>query len=274
MPTYKQMASDAAAFVAALNRNTPAIGIIAGTGLGDIADTMVTDAVIEYGDIPHFPITTAVSHLGRLFLGSLHGRSVIAMQGRFHLYEGYTPQEVAFPIRVMQELGTRTVIMSNAAGGINPDYRQGDIMLIADHINLTGANPLLGPNEGSWGVRFPDMMNAYDRTLTDAASTAAAELGYPVREGVYAGLLGPSLETPAEIRFLRTIGADAVGLSTVMEAIAAVHGGMAILGMSAITNINRPGAPEPITAEAVIEAAAETAPKMVAIIRRVVADLG
>jgi purine-nucleoside phosphorylase len=273
MQSPKQMATEAAGFVESLTRKAPVVGIMTGTGLGDIAETMAMESVVEYEDIPHFPRTTAIGHTGKLLLGSLQGKQVITMQGRFHLYEGYTPQEVTFPIRVMQELGVNAVVLSNAAGGINPDYRQGDIMLITDHINLTGTNPLVGPNEETWGLRFPDMINTYDRSLIAAASTAASEMGYGVREGVYAGLLGPSLETPAEIRFLSTIGADAVGLSTVMEAIAAVHGGMRVLGISAITNMNTPDATEPTTAEAVIETARATAPKMMDIIRRVVENL-
>jgi purine-nucleoside phosphorylase len=197
----------------------------------------------------------------------------MAMQGRFHLYEGYSPAEVIFPIRVMQELGVGTLILSNAAGGLNPGFNTGDIMLIRDHINLTGANPLVGPNDDRWGIRFPDMSNAYDNELIAIAEEIAGAAGLALRSGVYAGLKGPSLETPAEIRFLKTIGADAVGLSTVQEVIAAVHGGMRVLGFSTITNVHNPEKPVVATVEEIIEVAKTATPILEKLTRKVVEKL-
>jgi purine-nucleoside phosphorylase len=194
----------------------------------------------------------------------------MAMQGRFHLYEGYSPAEVAFPIRVMQELGVKILMLSNAAGGLNPSFKAGDIMIITDHINLTGANPLIGPNEDRWGLRFPDMAHAYDKKLISMAAKAAQSRGVPVRKGVYVGLKGPSLETPAEIRFLKTIGAEAVGFSTVQEVITAVHAGMRVLGFSIITNVHDPEKPVPATVEKIIEVAKAATPELEKIIRKVV----
>jgi len=248
---------------------SPEIGVLTGTGLGNIADALTVDTALAYGEIPHFPLSTVDSHAGRLLAGQIHERTVIAFQGRFHLYEGYSPQEVVFPIRTMQEMGVRQVILLNAAGGINPSFRQGDIMLIADHINLTGHNPLVGPNEDSWGPRFPDMSQAYDKQLTRIAAASSERL----REGVYAGLLGPSLETPAEIRYLRAIGADAVGMSTIMEAIAAVHAGIKVLGISAITNVHDPNAPSPTSADAVMATATAMAPVLTDIICRTIENM-
>jgi len=274
MQPFKQMAAEAAAFIRSRIETLSSIGILTGTGLGDIAESMVPESVLEYGEIPHFPMSTVVSHTGRLLAGKLGGRPVIALQGRFHLYEGYAPVEVVFPVRVMQEIGVKVLIVTNAAGGLNPAYRQGDIMLLVDHINLTGANPLVGPNEETWGTRFPDMTQVYDRSLVSAAETAGSGMGCTIRKGTYAGLLGPSLETPAETRFLRIIGADAVGLSTVMEAIAAVHAGMRVLGVSVIANVIDPDAPRPVSAEAVVAAAQGATPNVAAIIRRVVESNG
>lgn len=273
MEQYKKRAVEAADFIRSNIHTPPRIGLLMGTGLGDIADALVLESALNYDEIPHFPVSTVESHTGRLLIGNLEKKPLIAMQGRFHLYEGYSPLEVTFPIRVMQEIGVELLIISNAAGGLNPGYRQGDIMLIADHINLTGANPLVGRNEEMWGPRFPDMAGAYDKRLIQVAESAASGLGYPIQKGVYAGLLGPSLETPAETRFLRRIGADAVGLSTVMEVIAAVHARMRVLGISVIANVNDPDAMLPITAEKVIAAANAAAPKMIDIIRKLIENL-
>jgi purine-nucleoside phosphorylase len=200
----------------------------------------------------------------------MDGKQIMAMQGRFHLYEGYSPLEVTFPIRVMQELGVKVLILSNAAGGLNPGYHAGDIMIITDHINLTGSNPLIGGNEKSWGIRFPDMIEAYDKKLAEIAETAGKDEGIPLQKGVYVGLKGPSLETRAEVRFLRLIGADAVGFSTIQEVIAAVHAGIKVLGLSTITNLNDPDQPVPITVEEVIEVAKNAAPKLEAVIKNVI----
>jgi purine-nucleoside phosphorylase len=191
------------------------------------------------------------------------------MQGRFHLYEGYTPLEVTFPIRVMQQLGVKILIVSNAAGGLNPEFNPGDIMLITDHINLTGTNPLIGPNVDSWGIRFPDMTRAYDKTLIAAAERVAKAAGKSLQKGVYAGLTGPSLETPSEVKFLQTIGAEAVGFSTVQEVIAAVHSGMRVLGLSTITNVHNPDDPVPAAVEDIIEVARGATPLLETIMKGV-----
>ncbi len=251
----------------------PEAAIITGTGLDSAVGSLDGMSSLPYETIPHFPVSTVVSHSGQLLIGRLESHPVLIMQGRLHLYEGYSPGAVTFPIRVMQALGVRHLILSNAAGGLNTDFREGDLMVIRDHINLTGENPLVGSNEERWGPRFPDMTTAYDRNLIKVGRRCADESGIALRSGVYAGLKGPSLETPAEIRYLKTIGADAVGFSTVMETIAAVHAGMQVLGLSTITNINDPDHPAPATVEAIIAVANRTAPILNRLIRRVVAQL-
>jgi len=206
-------------------------------------------------------------------MGKMQGYPVMALQGRFHLYEGYSPQQVTFPIRVMQELGVKTVILSNAAGGLNPSFHPGDMMLITDHINLTGANPLIGSNEDTWGDRFPDMTRAYDLQLIRSAQSAAHLSGPKLQQGIYAGLKGPSLETPSEVRFLQTIGADAVGFSTVPEVIAAVHAGMRVLAISIITNVHDPDHPVPADVDEIISIAEETASRLDRMIQKMITDL-
>lgn len=256
--------SDAAAVAAAYVRPrlpaAPRVGLLTGTGLGGLVTMIESACETAYADIPHFPTSTVESHKGVLAGGEIDGVPLVVCQGRFHLYEGYSPQEVTFSIRVMQALGVDHLIVTNAAGGLDLDYSAGDLMLIQDHINLTGANPLVGPNEEHWGVRFPDMIAAYTPDWRQAVRHQAKAEGIHLREGVYAGLKGPSLETPAETRYLRTIGADAVGFSTIMETIAAVHAGMRVLGISTITNINDPDAPQPATLEEIITVAETAAP--------------
>lgn len=252
---------------------SPAVGLFTGTGLGESLESIDISASFEYKDIPYFPISTVQGHPGKLLAGRLHGRQIVAMQGRFHLYEGYSPIEVTFPIRVMQELGVKILILSNAAGGLNPRFVPGDIMIITDHINLTGSNPLIGPNITSWGIRFPDMIGAYDKNLVTLAGNAGKHTGIHLQKGVYVGLKGPSLETPAEMRFLRTIGADAVGFSTVLEVIAAVHAGMKVVGLSTITNANNPDAPVPTTVDEVIGVAKKAAPKLETITKRIIENI-
>ncbi|MBF0378537.1 MAG: purine-nucleoside phosphorylase [Desulfamplus sp.] len=225
----------------------PTIAFLTGTGLGNSTKSINISAKVSYKDIPHFPVSTVESHRGELLFGTIYGKQIMVMQGRFHLYEGYSPLEVTFPIRVMQELGVKYLIISNASGGINLNFKAGDVMIIQDHINLTGHNPLIGRNLDRWGIRFPDMIDVYDKELTQLAINTAQNYGISIQKGVYVGLCGPSLETPAETRFLKQIGADAVGFSTVMEAIAGVHAGMKILGLSTITNINNPDLPEKAT---------------------------
>ena len=269
MKKCKHKAVEAAQFLKDHIEKLPQIGLLTGTGLGESAAVLDISSSFEYKDIPHFPATTVESHFGKLLFGSVRDKPIIAMQGRFHLYEGYSPLEVTLPVRVMQELGVKTLILSNAAGGLSPRLQTGDLMIIADHINLTGSNPLVGPNEESWGVRFPDMAEAYDKKLIALAENAAKDAGIILHKGIYAGLKGPSLETPAEIRFLQTIGADAVGFSTVQEVIAAVHAGMQVLGLSIITNVHDPDAPTPAVVEEIIAVAKNAAPKLATIIRQV-----
>lgn len=218
----------------------PEIGMITGTGLGTLTDELDVRLRLPFEEIPHFPRSTIPGHKGTLVLGRSSGRSIMAMEGRFHLYEGYSPEEVTFPIRVMAKLGVRYLFISSAAGGLNPDFRAGEVMVVTDHINLTGRNPLLGPNLHEFGPRFPDMSEVYDKDLIALAREKAREAGILLREGVYVGILGPNLETPAETRFLRMIGADAVGMSTVLEVIAGVHCGLKIMVIVAITNVNIP----------------------------------
>ena len=273
MESFKNKVLEATEFVRARIADRPLIGLLIGTGLGDTADGMDKVISVEYKEIPHFPVSTVPTHQGRLLFGNMAEKAVMAMQGRFHYYEGYSVREITLPVRVMQLLGVKSVILSNAAGGINPLFDTGDIMVITDHINLTGNNPLIGPNVDEWGPRFPDMSQVYDRRLIALAEEAALENNIRVQKGVYAGLPGPSLETGAEIRFLKTIGADAVGLSTIPEVIAAVHGGMAILAFSVITNMNLPDRLKPARVEEIIAVAELTAPRLQAIIRGVVGKL-
>lgn len=252
---------------------TPEIAVITGTGLSDAVGPLDQASTLVYGDIPHFPISTVESHPGCLTAGMLDDHPVMVLLGRFHLYEGYHPADVIYPIRVMQALGVRHLILCNAAGGMNAAFREGDLMVIRDHINLTGENPLVGPNDDRWGPRFPDMTAAYDRSLVQLCRRNADRLGIALRSGIYVGLKGPSLETPAEIRYLKTIGADAVGFSTVMETIAAVHAGMRVLGVSTITNINDPDRPAPAVVEEIIAVASRTAPVLRRLIRSVVTQI-
>ena len=272
MSHLKERVRKATAFLASRLDYRPQIGVVTGTGLGGAVDRLDGMMTIDYSDIPHFPLATVVSHSGRLMAGTINGHPLIVMQGRFHLYEGYGPEEVTFPVRVMQALGVRQLILSNAAGGMNPELRQGDLMLICDHINLTGENPLVGPNDEAWGPRFPDMTAAYDPSLIQRTRRAADSLDIVLKSGVYAGLKGPSLETPAEIRYLKTIGADAVGFSTVMESIAAVHAGMRVLGVSTITNINDPDRPVVASVEEIVAVANQAAPLLSRLIEAVVSS--
>ncbi len=266
----KQKAGETADFLKAGISNLPGIGIITGTGLGQSIESIRVSGKFKYKDIPNLPVATVKSHEGRILFGDIHGAFVMAMQGRFHLYEGYSPVEVTFPIRVMQELGVKMVIILNAAGGINRHFNPGDIMVITDHINLTGSNPLVGSNEDEWGPRFPDMAKAYDRKLIKTVTKGAEKAGIKLQKGVYAGLKGPSLETPAEIRFLKSIGGDAVGFSTVMEVIAAVHAGMDVIALSIITNVHDPDDPVPATVEEIIAVAEKAAPGLDLIIQHIV----
>ncbi len=269
------------AAAATIRRRTqlqPKIGLILGSGLNPLADAVEDGAAIPYGEIPHFPVATVEGHIGRLIVGRLEGQTVVVMQGRAHYYEGYPMAEVTFPVRVMQILGIEILIVTNAAGGLNPEFQAGDVMLITDHINLIGMgglNPLRGPNLDEFGPRFPDMSQAYDARLRALAKQVATRADVPLREGVYACLAGPSFETPADLRFLRLIGADAVGMSTVPEAIVARHGGTRVLGLSGISNVlpveGTPAAET--THEEVLEAGQTLVPRLGTIIRGVLKAL-
>jgi purine-nucleoside phosphorylase len=240
--------------------------IILGTGLGGMADRLEQPSSLSYEQLPGFPHSTVASHQGRLLWGRLAGKEVLVLQGRFHLYEGYSAQEIAFPIRVLAALGIKVLIISNAAGGLDPLFKMGDIMLITDQINYTGENPLVGPHLEKWGPRFPDMSGVFDRRLGELAKAAAKKEKIRLRQGVYLGLKGPSLETPAETRVLMTLGAQAVGMSTIMEVITAVQAGMRILGFSVITNVNRPDRMAPSSIDSIIETAQKTGPLLVRLI--------
>ncbi|HEY7473108.1 MAG TPA: purine-nucleoside phosphorylase [Gemmatimonadota bacterium] len=251
----------------------PEVGLVLGTGLGALIRDMDVDETIEYEEIPHFPVSTVESHSGRLVFGILEGRPVMAMQGRFHFYEGYSMEQVTFPIRVMQRMGVGTLVVSNACGGMNPGYRRGEIMRIDDHINLIGDNPLRGPNIDELGPRFPDMSEPYDRGLGALADRVALEAGIRLHVGVYVAVAGPNLETRAEYRFLRSIGADVVGMSTVPEVIVARHAGMRVLGISIITDECFPDSLEAVDVETIIRVAGEAEPRMTRVIRDTIGRL-
>lgn len=233
----KQKIEQSAAYLKTRLPSLPEIGLILGSGLGPLADAIEDPARFPYGDIPHFQTSTAPGHAGCLVCGTLEGKRIVCMQGRLHGYEGFTPAEIAYPVYVLQALGIRALILTNASGGINTDFEVGDIMLIEDHINMTGKSPLIGPNDDAVGTRFPDMTFAYSPALREKALEAAAECGQTLRRGVYCGTNGPQFETPAEIRMFRALGADAVGMSTVNEAIAAAHCGLPVAAFAMITNM-------------------------------------
>jgi purine-nucleoside phosphorylase len=251
----------------------PRVGVILGTGLGGLTEDIAAEAAIPYQDLPHFPHSTAPTHAGRLVCGRLAGKPVLAMEGRFHFYEGYSLQEITLPVRVMKALGCDVLIVSNACGGMNPQWRKGDLMLIEDHINLMGDNPLIGPNDDRLGDRFPDMCRPYDRQLLDLAQRLALEEKIRCHTGVFVAVPGPNLETRAEYRFLRGIGADVVGMSTVPEVIVGVHSKMRILGLSVITDMCLPDALEPARLEDIIATANEAEKKLRVLVRRVVGEL-
>jgi len=251
----------------------PAAAIILGTGLGGLAKEIKAEVVIPYEEIPGFPLSTVEAHAGRLILGSLSGKPVVAMQGRFHRYEGYSLQQVTFPVRVMHALGAETLVVSNACGGMHPLWAPGDLMLIADHINLIGDNPLIGPHDERLGPRFPDMSQPYDEGLRAMARKLALELGITLREGVYVAVTGPNLETRAEYRMLRAMGADVVGMSTVPEVIVAVQEGMKVLGISIITDQCLPDALEPASLEKIIAVANRAEPSLTRLVSGVVERL-
>lgn len=251
----------------------PEVGIVLGTGLGGLVKEIEIVHSLDYKDIPNFPVSTVESHSGKLIFGNLGGKKVIAMQGRFHYYEGYSLQEVTFPIRVMKLMGIKNLFISNASGGVNPDYRIGEIMILNDHINLFPGNPLIGKNIDQLGARFPDMSDAYNRRLIELAKKIAAENKIEVVEGVYAGLTGPTLETPAEYNYIRVIGADAVGMSTVPEVIVARHMDIPVFAISIITDLGVKGKIKKVSVQDVIEVANQQEPKMTIIMKELIAKI-
>jgi len=253
---------EAAALIRSRTSLMPDIGIILGTGLGSLGEGIEVSARVGYEQIPHFPVSTVESHAGRLLFGHLGGKAVVAMQGRFHYYEGYTMAQVTFPVRVMKELGIKILIVSNACGGLNPQFIAGDIMVITDHINLQGANPLIGPNDETLGPRFPDMYQCYDQELIALAEAVALERRIPLKKGVYVAVTGPNLETAAEYRFLRFAGADVVGMSTVPEVIVARHQGTRVAGFSIVTDMGLPDALHPTNLQEIIAVANKAEPKL------------
>lgn len=263
-------AGRAAKFILARTKLRPRIALVLGSGLGAFADDLTDGVAIPYGKIPGFPRSTAIGHAGRLVIGKVGDIAVAAMQGRVHLYEGYSVREVAFPMRVFGRMGIRAVILTNAAGGINRDYKQGALVVIRDHINLQGTNPLSGPNDDRFGARFPDMTEAYAEDYRKIALVEAERIGIEVHEGVYAALAGPSYETPAEIRYLRTIGADLVGMSTVPEVIVARHMGIRVLGISCVTNMAAGILDRPLSHAEVLETAERVKGQFIALLRAVI----
>lgn len=270
MIDLKAKITESVEFINQKSNIKPKIAIILGTGLGRLVEDIKEKEIIPYSDIPNFPISTVQGHSGNLVLGKLENKEVVAMQGRFHYYEGYNLKEVTFPVRVMKKLGADVIIISNAAGGMNRFFKRGDLMLITDHINLFGDNPLIGPNDEELGLRFPDMSEAYDRKLVELTLKVALKEKIKLHQGIYVGLTGPTLETPAEYRFLIKIGADAVGMSTVPEVIVANHMGMKVLGISCITDLAINGVIVKTGLEEILKAASKAEPIMTKLVKKVI----
>ncbi len=270
---YKKQVEKASQFIKAKISISPKIGIILGTGLGKATGRIKKDSIVLYKDIPYFPVSTAPGHKGQVISGYLGEKPILAFEGRLHYYEGYSMNEITFPVRMMAELGIKVLIISNAAGGLNPLFGEGSIMIITDHINLMGDNPLRGPNIDEWGIRFPDMVEPYDRKFIKLIEEIALKEGIKVHKGVYVAIAGPSMETAAETRFLRLIGADAVGMSSVPEVIIGVHSGLRILGLSVITNVNLPDNYKPTPIEKVIAVAGEAGPKVIRLVEALISEI-
>lgn len=270
---YLKQIEETTQFINKASSLKPDVGIILGTGLGGLAKEISVESIISYNDIPHFPISTVETHEGKLILGTLGNKSVVAMQGRFHYYEGYSMKQITFPVRVMKRLGINCLLISNACGGMNPQFRRGDLMVIDDHINLIGDNPLIGPNLDDFGPRFPDMSEPYSKHLIELAEEIALENKIKLQKGVFVAVSGPTLETRAEYRFLRMIGADVVGMSTVPETIVAVHCGLKVLGISVITDECFPDALKPVDINEIIETANQAEPKLTLIMKQVIEKL-
>lgn len=248
----------------------PEVAVILGTGLGSLGDNLEVDAVVPYSEIPHFPVSTVESHAGELAIGKLGGRPIAVMRGRVHYYEGYTMKQVSFPVRVLRGLGAETLLVTNAAGGMNPIYEAGDIVAVVDHINLMGDNPLIGPNDEALGPRFPDMSQPYDRKLVALAERVALDRGMRLQKGVFVAVAGPNLETAAEYRFLRNMGADVVGMSLIPENLAAIHGGMRVLALSVVTDMCFPDHLEAVSIPKILEVAGKTAPVLDQLVTEVI----
>ncbi len=273
MASIFQQLQETTTFIQHQYTTTPTIGIVLGSGLGNFTSELDVEKEIAYSDIPHFPVSTVEGHRGKLIFGEMGGKKVVAMAGRFHFYEGYTPQQVAYPIRVMKMLGVEIVLISNAAGGTNTSFKVGDLMIIKDHISFFAINPLIGKNEEDLGPRFPDMSEPYSTELIAKAKTIAERLQIPVHTGVYTGVTGPTFETRAEYKLLQAVGGDAVGMSTVQEVIAAVHAGMRVFAMSVITDIGIREEDNVITHEEVLQAARNAEPKLTSIFTNLVQEL-
>ncbi len=273
MSEVLQKIESAVAFIKNLYKETPSVGIVLGSGLGSFTGEINIEKEIPYSDIPHFPVSTVEGHSGKLIFGELSGKKVVAMAGRFHYYEGYSTEEVIFPIRVMKYLGISTLLISNAAGGMNKTFKVGDLMIINDHISMLTMNPLLGKNETAFGTRFPDMSEPYKKYLIDKVISIAAASNYDVKQGVYVGVTGPTFETRAEYKMLHILGGDAVGMSTVQEVIAAVHMGLPVFAMSVITDIGIREEENTITHEEVLQAAKDAEPKLTHIFKELIGTL-
>lgn len=273
MTTYLQQINESTDYISSHMADKPTVGIILGTGLGGLVKEIKIETTISYNDIPHFPVSTVESHEGKLIVGHLGDKYVLAMQGRFHYYEGYSMKQITLPVRVMRKLGIETLLISNACGGMNPNFKRGDLMIINDHINLLGDNPLIGPNLDEFGPRFPDMSEPYSRELIRLAEEIALDNRIGLQKGVFVAVSGPNLETKAEYRFLRLIGADAVGMSTVPEDIVAIHCGMRVFGLSVITDECFPDALEPVNVAEIIKTANQAEPKLTLIMKKMVEQL-
>lgn len=273
MTNYLDQITEAKEFIGKNTDVSPEIGIILGTGLGGLAEEIEVETTLSYKDIPYFPISTVETHEGKLLIGTLAGKSVVAMQGRFHFYEGYSMKQITFPVRVMSNLGIHTLLISNACGGMNPKYSRGDIMIIEDHINLLGDNPLIGPNLDEFGPRFPDMSEPWSKELIAVAEKIATDNNIKFQKGVFVAVSGPNLETRAEYKFLHLIGADCVGMSTVPENIVAVHSGLRVLGLSVVTDECFPDTLKPVNIEEIIETANTAEPKLTLIMKEVIKQI-
>ena len=270
MSAIPEKIAEAVAYIKSLQHTMPQTGIVLGSGLGNFAGEIVVEKEIRYNEIPHFPVATVEGHSGRLIFGRIAQKSILVMAGPLHFYEGHTAAEVAFPIRVMKLLGIRSLLISNAAGGVNPSFTFGDLMIITDHISLATVNPLIGRNEDAFGPRFPDMSEPYAKNLIEKGKAIAAQLGIPVKEGVYFGVTGPTFETRAEYKMIHTLGADAVGMSTVQEVIVAAHAGIQVFGVSVITDLGIGAETTVITHEEVLNAAAAAEPKLTSLFKELV----